>query len=99
MKYITSGCWTSWVRESLCRLWLPRDTASPELVAFLQRERRNAVTSRVPLRMGHTQQYRLRPLHPPVGSKASFDESGGEGGRVCFQTPRKGGHFDTHGVQ
>lgn len=41
MKYITSGCCTNCVRESLGGLWLPRGTASPEeLVPVLQRERK-----------------------------------------------------------
>jgi hypothetical protein len=41
MKYITSGCCTNCVRESLGGLWFPRGTASPEeLVPVLQKERK-----------------------------------------------------------
>lgn len=60
MKYIMSGCWTNWVSESLCRPLLSRSMASPEWVAFLQKEDTGeAVTSRSPV-----QRAPLTPLTP-----------------------------------
>lgn len=50
MKYIMSGCCTNWVSESLCRPPLSRSMASPEWVAFLQKEDTGEeVTSRSPV--------------------------------------------------
>ena len=50
MKYTMSGCWTSWVSESLCRLALSCSVASPEWLAFLQgQDTGRAVTSGTPV--------------------------------------------------
>lgn len=66
-----SGCWTSWVSESLCRLAPSSCVALPDWLAFLQgQDTDRAVTSRPPVE---------RILLAPHTSPPNWRAEGGPG--------------------